>query len=172
MNLRELKEEDPTKGTYAAVKLSKNSTRALKEYIEQNNIPNPLRSDKMHITLLFSRRYCPNYEPRGRIDPPILAKAKNWDVFMTRPPEGEPTRCLVLKIKSPELFQRHLDLMNEHNATYDFLLYQPHVSLSYDIGDLDVFALPPYEGPLEIVEEYGEDLDLNWSADKGLKDNK
>lgn len=150
-----------SKGTYAAVKLSKTSQDALHQYAVDNKIPNPIPKEKMHITLLYSRRSCPNYVPRGQIDPPMIATVKDRDVFLSRPDADDATRCLVLKLDCLELFNRHLELMNEHNATYDFPLYTPHVSLSYDIGDLDYLTLPMFEGELEIVEEYAKDLDLD-----------
>lgn len=165
-----LDEVNPKKGTYAAVRLSEASTDALQKWAKACNIPNILPAKKMHVTLLYSRRHCPNYVPAGKIDPPWIGKVKAKDVFMTRPTDGsEPSRCLVLKLDCLELFNRHLTLMNEHNATYDFPLYMPHVSISYNMGDVDVLTLPKYDGPIEIVEEYGEDLDLNWAVNQGIK---
>lgn len=165
-----LDEVNPKKGTYAAVRLSKASTDALSEWANANNIPDVLASKKMHVTLLYSRKHCPNYVPAGMIDPAWSAKVKDKDVFLTRPTDGSPAkRCLVLKLDCLPLFNRHLELMNEHSAVYDFPLYTPHVSISYDIGDLDIWSLTEFEGELEIIEEYGEDLDLNWAVTKGEK---
>jgi 2'-5' RNA ligase len=62
--------------------------------------------------------------------------------------------------------------MKKHDATYDFPEYKPHITLSYDIGDLDEKNLPDigkYVDEIGIDEEYGEDLDLNWAKNKGVK---
>ena len=65
-----------------------------------------------------------------------------FDVWETSPTQGAKTRCLILKIDCPELVARHKELMDEHEATYDYPVYQPHITLSYDIGDLDINDLP------------------------------
>jgi hypothetical protein len=52
-------------------------------------------------------------------------------------------------------------------ATHDFNTYQPHITLSYDVGeDFDVNLLPIYNGPLEFDVEYIEPLQLDWSDNK------
>jgi 2'-5' RNA ligase len=158
MKLKDIKSD---RGTYSAVRFSKESEDALIEYAKLINVPNPLDRKKLHVTLLYSRRYCPDYKPQGELVTPYLATVKGADVFNTRTPD-DVKRCLVLKLESLDLFNRHLELMNEHSATYDFLSYIPHVTLSYDIGDdFDVLTLPKFEGELEIVEEYGEDLEFD-----------
>jgi hypothetical protein len=60
--------------------------------------------------------------------------------------------------------------MSDHKATYDFPKYEPHITLSYDIGDMDIKKLPnmfdtvPF---INITTEYSEDLDLSWSQNNG-----
>jgi hypothetical protein len=78
----------------------------------------------------------------------------------------------VLKYDCKDLNKRHKELMDEHKATYDFPKYEPHVTLSYDIGDLDIKQLPDIKELLpviNVIHEYGEDLDLSWSQTKGTK---
>ena len=60
--------------------------------------------------------------------------------------------------------------MSEHDAHYPFPTYQPHVTLSYNIGDLDPESLPFFDGyvpHLVIVGEYSEALNepIDTSAD-------
>lgn len=157
-----------TQGTYAGVNFSNKTIKELKQFMVDNNIPHPLRSDKLHTTLLYSRKYLPNYVPAGKIDPPMIATFKAWDMFLTRPTNGaDGKRALVMKLDCFPLWQRHIFLMNEHGATYDFLDYVPHISLSYDIGDFDYFSLPKFEGEIEIVNEYMNTLDLDWAEKNG-----
>lgn len=168
--LLEKKEPEETRGTYAAVNFSKETTDAIKQYMKDNDIPNALAEDKIHTTVLYSRKYCPDYKPLGKIDPPWVGKATNFDVWKTRPKDGgEGSNCLVLQFKCEELNERHEKLMKEHEATYGFPDYKTHISFSYDIGDMDWKKLPKFEGKITIVEEYGEDLDLDWAKNKGLK---
>lgn len=166
--LTEQSSEPETKGTYAAVKFDKKTTDALKKYMVDNDIPNPLRREKMHTTLLYSRKYCPDYEPLGKIDPPWIGEPLEFEVWKSKPKDGgEGSNCLVLRFKCEQLDKRHEKLMKELDATYDFPDYKTHITLSYDIGDMDWKDLPDikkYLSEIVIVEEYGEDLDLDWAG--------
>lgn len=171
-----LQEQQETKGTYAAVRFDQDSKDQIAKYIKDNDIPNPLDTAKMHCTVLYSRKYCPDYEPMGDIDPPWSGVPDKLEVWESKGKlrDQEPTRCLVLKFKCPELNARHKELMDEHEATYDFPEYKTHVTLSYDIGDFDETTLPDPTKTIKsltIVHEYGEDLDLDWAKNNAKKDD-
>lgn len=171
MKLEELVEA-AKKGTYAGVKFDTDTNRALHKYTHDNKIPTSVRADRFHTTLLYSRKFLPNYKPAGKYDEPMIATPIGFDVWKTRPPKGESSNCLVLKLKCPELEKRHKDLMKEHDAQYDYDEYHPHITLSYDIKDLDVSKLPNIIDTipkLKLVEEYDEVLDLDWARNKGTK---
>lgn len=168
LKLQEIFEAAETRGTYAAVKFDEDTKDAILEYIKEHDIPNPISRDKMHCTVLYSRKYCPDYEPLGKIDPPWIGEPTKFEVWESRGKlrDEEPKRCLVLKFKCDKLNERHKELMDEHDATYDFPEYKTHITLSYDIGDMDETKLPDihkFLDVIKIVEEYGEDLDLSWS---------
>jgi hypothetical protein len=153
-------------GTYAGVHFSKETVEAIAAYCKENKIPNRTRHEKMHTTVLYSRKYLPDYEPAGKYEKPMIGTPTGFDIW---PSKGEdPKNCLVLEYKCPELEKRHEELMKDHEATYDFDEYKTHITFSYDVGDLDIKTLPKFESKIEIVEEYGQDLDLNW-ADKSTK---
>lgn len=176
MKLRDILMEQQERGTYAGVKFSPDTVARIKAYIKDNNIPNPLRSEKFHTTLVYSRKYIPEYEPAGKYPEPMIGTPVRLDVWKTKPTDGsEPSNCLVMEYDCPELTARHEELMAEHGATHDYPEYRTHVSLSYSIGDLDYKTLPDIIegiGPIEIVEEYGEDLDLNWAVNKGTTNTR
>ena len=119
------------KGSYSAVKFGNGTNEALKAFNAEHSIPNALDPNKLHTTVLFSRKFLPNYVPAGRIDPPLVGKFIGYDVWLSAPFSG--TRCLVMLYDCPELVKRHKDLMTEHGATYDFEEYKPHITISYDI---------------------------------------
>lgn len=159
-----LKEKDNKEinevGTYAAVKFedSEDKVKLLKEL----GIPNV--NEDLHCTLLYSRKNCPNYVPINMTDgyyyEEAIAYPDHLDIFKDK--EGK--NCLVLILRSGWLTKRHKDLMKEHNATYDFPKYNPHITLSYDIGAFDYKNIEQdliksdefYK--LVINEEYKEDL--------------
>jgi hypothetical protein len=166
MKLDDLKKSF-TQGTYAGVKFSDDTAEKLRKFAHDYGIPKPLKKEKLHTTLLYSRKYLPNYEAAGKYDQPMIAAFKGWDMFLTRPMKGEATRALVLKLDCVDLWNRWSFLMNEHQATYDFLDYIPHVTLSYDIGEFDYQRLPVFDDTIEIVEEYMSKLDLDWAEKNG-----
>jgi hypothetical protein len=171
MKLFELleKEDSPEPGTYAAVKFDESTVNNIRKYIENNEIPNGVPAEKLHCTVLYSRKHCPDYEPQGDIDPAWIGTPVGLEVWESKGKlrDEEPKRCLVMKFKCEELNDRHKELMDEHDATYVFPEYKTHVTLSYDIGDLDEKTLPDIAdaiSKLKINHEYGEDLDLDWAA--------
>lgn len=150
------------KGTYAGVHFSEETKDAIMDYITENKIPNAPERDKMHTTLLYSRKRCPNYEPASEVF--MRGKPGAWQVWESQPDStGKVSNCLVLEFECPELNERHEQLMQEHQATFDYPEYKTHVTFSYDVGEMNHKELPPFESDIEIIEEYGEVLDLDWA---------
>lgn len=162
-----LDELNSTKGTYVGVRFSEKTLDILEQYNKDNGIPNPLKRNKMHATVLYSRKYCPAYGAPGKYSEPVLARTDNFEVFTSTSSDGEVSRCLVVKLDCQYLQLRHSTLMHIHSATYDHPHYTPHITLSYNIGDLDISTLPELSVDVEIVEEYGMDLDLDWAKKRG-----
>lgn len=173
MKISELLEEKrkAARGTYSGIKPSKESVEKLEAWMEKNKIPTPVKSNKLHVTILYSRKYLPNYKAAGKIDTPYKAKVKEFAVWKTTPedPTEEKKNCLIVKLDCPELIKRHKLLMKEHGATFDYDDYTPHITLSYDIGDLNVKKLATIDFDIEFDNEYQEDLNLNWAKTKGTK---
>lgn len=169
MKLNDIYESTPQKGTYAGVHFDYDTKRRIEKYIKENNIPNPVPLHKLHNTLIYSRKFLPKFEAQGRIDPPWIGEPIEFDVFTAQPDEdGNKARCLVLKFESTECTERHNEIMDKHGATFDYDEYTPHITFSYDIGDMDIKDLPdPVEaiGDIKIVDEYQEDLNLNWAKE-------
>lgn len=167
--LEDKKEKDPD-GTYAGVELSKSTKDAIVKYCKDNKIPNCTEPSKLHTTVLYSRKYLPDYKPAGKYDEPMIGTPTEFDVWGSKPTTENPNpkRCLVLQYKCKELSDRHEYLMDKHEATYDYDEYKPHVTFSYDIGDMVIDKLPKFKHDIEIVKEYSEDLNLDW-ADKSTK---
>ena len=165
---QEEKEQDP--GTFAGVRFSKPSQDNIKKFCEQNDIPNGLPREKMHVTLLYSKKPCPNYEP-DQSPYPMSALIDDFEVWTSEHIEGKP-KCLVAKLKCKELEDRHHALMDEHEATFDYPEYKPHMTFSYDIEDLDVspenlkkMLIEFPSGKVDLEREYREDLKKEYKAD-------
>ncbi len=151
-------------GTYAGLKFNSKTKNIINKYIQHNKIPNSLNVNKIHSTLLYSRNYLPEYKPVGKFNEPWTGKPKHFSIFKSNPKNGgDGSNCLVLEYECKKQSARFAELMKKHDATYDFDEYKPHITLSYDVGNLDYKNLPMIEEELEIVEEYGEDLNLDWA---------
>ena len=58
--------EQESKGTYAGVRLSDDDSDYIISLCNDLELPNPITKDKIHLTLLYSRKHCPAYVPAGR----------------------------------------------------------------------------------------------------------
>jgi len=155
------------KGTYAAVRFSDDTLQNIKEFIDNNDIKNGLDTKDIHATLLYSRNHLPDYVPKGDIS--YTASPSNFEVWESPANafKDEITHCLVLLLDCDELKDRFSELMDEHDATYDFDEYKPHITLSYDVGkDFDITTLNVSDiKDLQIVTEYSEELNLDKTFD-------
>ena len=160
-------EAKESRGTYAGTYFDADTVECIRQYIKDNNIPKPVNMSKLHTTLLYSRKYLPDYEAAGKYDEPMTGTPVELVVWETQGDENtKPANCLVLKYDCPELVKRHKKLMKDHGATFDYVEYTPHITLSYNIGTMDIEGLPDVKKAIPkitIVEEYGEDLHLDWA---------
>lgn len=154
-------EIDEKKGSYAAVRFAGNTIHQLRKYQIENNIPTPLTPKEFHSTVMYSKIFMEGFKPLGKIDPPWIGEFTEFDIF-----PSDDDNALVLKYDCPELTKRWEEIMamGAHWTWDDFM---PHITLSYNVEDLDISTLPPYTGPIQIAMEFYDDLDLtvNW-ADK------
>ena len=141
MRLTELK--DNKKGTYAAVNFDDKTIDTLQEFMKDHKIPNKITPKKMHCTILYSEKHLPDYTAHGKIDPPFEGKPTKLEVWKSQPDDdGQTANCLVLNFDCKDLTDRHLKLMDDHDATFSFDEFKPHVTLSYDIGDMKIDEFP------------------------------
>ena len=159
------KKEEAKPGTYAGVRFDTDTIKRIKEFAKAYKIPERLPSDKLHSTLLYSKKHLPDYQAAGEYDNPLVGKPKSFDVWESQPDDdGVKSNCLILQIDCPTLVARHKELMDEHDAEYDFDEFKPHVTLSYNIGDFDVSTLDPKQiGDINIATEYQEELNVGWA---------
>jgi len=150
------------KGTYAGVRFDDDTVKALIKFCKDEKIPNSVPPEKLHTTVLYSRKFLPGYKPAKNTD--MVGTVGQLELW----PSQEGVSCLVLVYSCPKLTKRHLMLLKKHDATYDYE-YKPHVTLSYDVGDWTEKDLPKVPSELDkliINKEYTEDLDLDWAKSK------
>ena len=148
------------KGIYVAVKYNQSTGDDLLDFIKKYNIPSTLKAEDFHTTLIYSRKFADIKELDDNMeDSEIVAKPTELHVFET----FDKKRALVIKLDCPYLEQRHKFLMKKYDLTYDYDEYIPHITLSYDIGDLEVPKIPKdvkFPEFFRIQAEYKEELNL------------
>jgi len=151
--------EEKQAGTYIGMHLSKSSNDDLSQYLKEKKIPNPVPSDKLHATVLYSRKPCPTIIPKGMMKLGVYATPTNMDIWETK----DDKKALVLELNSPELIRRHKYFIKEHGGTHDYDEYKPHITLSYDVEDFDISNIDMYNKKIIFNEEYLEYLDEEWT---------
>ena len=117
--------------------------------------------DDLHVTVTYSR---------SPVD--WLTMGDNWssdqDGNLTVEPGGprvvEPLGdkgAVVLLFRASGLEYRNAQ-MRELGASWDYLGYQPHVTITYAGGDVDLSKVEPYRGKLVFGPEIFEELTDNW----------
>lgn len=155
LSFKEFIIESSLMGTYSGMRPDLQSKLNLMEYINNNNIPNPVEQDELHTTILYSRINCPNYIPLGKISPAYVASPVALETWSTK--DGK--NALVLTLDCDELIARHNELMAAHGASYDYAEYKPHLTLSYDVDkDYNIDNLPLPNFNIMFNNEYYEPL--------------
>ncbi|MGF7240651.1 phage-related protein (TIGR01555 family) [Pseudomonas oryzihabitans] len=120
-------------------------------------------ADQLHVTIAYSKQ---------AVDWMKVGTAWNDgpDGSMTVPPGGarlvEPLGdggAVVLLFNSSELAWRHMAI-REAGASWDFEDYQPHITITYQPGEVDLAKVEPYRGRIELGPEIFEPLDETWNA--------
>lgn len=101
MNVQQLlAEETEPKGSYAAVRFDRTTVNLIKQYNDANNTPNWVASSKLHTTVIYSKKYLPNYKPLGKLTNKLIGTPDKLDIWPSQPDEdGHIKHCLVLTYK-------------------------------------------------------------------------
>ena len=154
-------------GTYVGTNIDKESKDRIKRLVLELGVQNGIRSDKMHVTLIYSRKYVPTL--KAETSPyPMKAIGSSLEIFPTQ----DDKNALVMKLKCDELIDRHNQLMSEYQTTYDYDEYIPHITLSYDCGDFDPTSYTGEFPLVTITDEYVEDLVLYWQNKEKKHDER
>lgn len=69
--------------------------------------------------------------------------------------------AVVLLFNASELSWRH-EQIKQAGASWDWPEYQPHITLTYDPGDLDLSSVEPYRGRIVLGPEVFEEVNEDW----------
>jgi len=123
-------------------------------WAKEQGFTKTLTPDDFHVTIVYSKK---------PLDwnkfTPDTTKFKNDNDDRAMDKFGD---AVVLKFSSPTLNRRHEQFKNG-GASWDYPDYQPHVTITYDGGDVNHTKIIPYDGILAFGPEEFEDLDEDWS---------
>lgn len=146
-------------GTYAELVPDQDTRQMLVKLIEAMGIANPIDPDKIHTTVIYSKKPCPNAMSFHGAETPYQGRISGLQRW---PTQAGPT-CLVALVECDEASKLHHHIMDTYGATYDFPEYTPHFTLSYDCGDGE-HELPNGEHPVKYANLHVKALDPKWEA--------
>ena len=136
------------------------NAQQLHDWAKSAGIPNLVPPQEMHATIMYSKAETPGMNP---LQDPVTVKGGKRTVEKL----GD-KGAVVLKFDAPELAEQH-QTAKTAGATHSFAGFIPHVTLSYDAGDVDLAKLSPPDFGLEFGPEVHAPVNDNWAEEKGLR---
>lgn len=147
-----------SKGSYLGLRVLPPSSNQLYRHCQQSGIlvNHSSFERRLHTTVIYSRKpVTPWIVP----DMQTIHEATFNDYALFTNQNGEQS-VLVVKLNAPSVVARHLKLMADHQASFDYPVYTPHVTLSHAFyGDIN--KLKPFDFTVYLGMEYAEELDLS-----------
>ena len=125
------------------------------EWAKAQGFTATLAPEDMHATIAFSRQPV-QWSAVGRARGKLVVEGGERTVQ----PLGD-KGAVVLKFQSTDLTERWQEILG-HGASWDYESYQPHVTITYQAGEMDLGAVLEYDGPLVFGPERLAELDLEW----------
>lgn len=149
-------------GVYVAVNYTNGTTNKIHELFD--GVPNLVPKDKIHTTVIYSRTGDFNNVDISQYDDISKAYCFCYGLDVWKTQDGK--NALVMKIPNAmHLIEAHRQLMKKYDLSYDFPEYQPHITISYDVGDnfnIDEYSKKVFTLILFYDKMYKEELIENW----------
>ncbi len=128
------------------------------EWAKGQGFATTVPADELHVTVAFSRNpvdwIAVGQDWAGEPDGTLKVNPGGPRVVERLGPQG----AVVLMFASSALSWRHEDIKRA-GASWDWPEYQPHVTITFDAGDVDVDAVEPFQGELRFGPEIFEEVD-------------
>ena len=147
-------------GSFVGIRYDESTKDAILAKAKSLGVHKITPREKIHTTVIFSRDKVDDITIGDKIDIK-MNRLMNPDIFVTQ----EGTNALVWKLTSSDLIARNEEYVSI-GATSDYDEYKPHITISYDVGEITDEMLKPFKLDVEpkVIEEYYETLDLDWKS--------
>ncbi|WP_313740477.1 anti-CBASS protein Acb1 family protein [Pseudomonas sp.] len=133
------------------------NTAEILAWAKRQGFESTVSADDLHVTIAYSKQALDwmkvNEAWSGDSNGNLIVAPGG--ARLVEPLGGE--GAVVLLFNSSELAWRHMQI-REAGASWDYEEYQPHVTITYAAGDLDLSQVEPYRGKIEFGPEIFEDL--------------
>lgn len=143
------------------------------DWYKSQGVKTTLTADEMHVTIMYSTKpvdWMKAREPyNGSTDADRekgvlnIAPGGPRDNDMFGGGFGDNDQCLVALFASSELQWRHMDL-TYLGAESKYATFQPHITITWEPGDIDLDDIKPWKGPIVLGPEQFETINKNWKA--------
>lgn len=152
----QLKDYSYPGGVYIAVLPDEESNAQIKEFQENEVLKLGITdlNSELHSTIIYSAK---PHKQNVQTSPDVhVAQCLGYELF------GDESNILVMKLSCPSLSKRFDDLTDQYGFVSDYDEYRPHITLAYDVKDVDISKLPLYNKTIILKNEYSEGLDVDW----------
>lgn len=153
--------KDNSAGSFIGISISPKSKEDIFDVIKELKLPSHIKKSDLHITLIYSKKKISKQEwntGKISIDETATPIKLGW--------LGEDKDCLVILLKSDYLVKRNKYITKTYGAISDYDKYTPHITLAYNLENYNIPANIKLPNKLELVEEYYNDLEEDWSDNK------
>ena len=112
-----------------------------------------LLPEDMHITVVFSKTPLDPDVCGTNTDSPKIVGGKREIAQFNK-------GAVVLQVQSIAL-QKRWQEFRDAGASWDWDEYKPHITITYDAGEVDVSKVEPFEGDIELGPEHFEEIDTD-----------
>ena len=133
-------------------------------WAKEQGFSTTIKAEDLHVTIAFSRT-------------PVdwMEMGENWssdrDGALTIEPGGPRMidalgpqgEAIVLLFASSTLSWRHEEIVRK-GASWDWPEYQPHITITWDKGDIDLSSVEPYRGKIVLGPEIFEEVKEDWRS--------
>lgn len=147
---------------YVRRNLTNESAEEFTTWAKSQGFTNLTPNKDLHATIVYSKGAKPN----------LPDSFDNVQAADTEGREVEPLGdkgAVVLRFRSGDLEKRWKEA-RDLGATWDYPTgYKPHVTITYDGGNVDLSKVTPFMGVLKFGPEIHEPINENWAEDKGYR---